>query len=182
MKYEVFISYSHEDSDRIAPVIALVRAMKNDSVFQDSRNIKPGERWKPQLLEALRRAKTVIVFWCEHSAKSEYVKEEYEVALEEEKDILPLLMDDTKLPDSLAEFQWIDLRGQRFHAPWVSVVSRPFERGNRHFYPRDEHGEYVDWESEWASEDYRKSVEAHTELSKDAAERIVRELEKREAT
>ena len=98
MSIEVFISYSHEDLDRIDPIIELVRALKRGLVFQDRRSIQPGKRWKPQLLKALRHAKTIIVFCCEHAAKSPHVKEEYEVAVQEKKDILPLIPDDTSLP------------------------------------------------------------------------------------
>jgi|GEM_PF-2722615 len=180
MTNEVFISYSHEDLDRIEPIIELVRAIKQGLVFQDRRSLQPGKPWKPQLMRALRHAKTVIVFWCEHAARSPHVKEEYEVAVEENKNILPLILDDTVLPTPLDDYQGIDLRGNRFHQPGSRSRTRLPEIGRPHFYPKDKYGEYVDWEAEWereANERLRTAFETNTRAM---AQTIVKELEKRD--
>lgn len=162
-KYEVFISYSHEDAGRIAPIIKLVGVMKDDLVFQDAQNIKPGKPWEPQLRDALDQAKIIIVFWCTHSEKSEYVRKEYEAAIKSGKDVLPLLLDDTELPEALSAYQWIDLRGAQFHTPWQRFVGKIGGKSGPHFYPKDKHGEYVDWESRWEAEDYLRREKAMQE-------------------
>ena len=87
MEYEVFISYSREDASRIAPIVKLVRAMKKNLVFHDIQNIEHGKRWEPQLLDALDQAQIVIVFWCEHAEKSDYVQKEFEIAIKDDKDV-----------------------------------------------------------------------------------------------
>jgi hypothetical protein len=132
---EVFISYSSEDRDILAPIVQIVRAMKKGSVFQDYASIMPGERWRERLMEAIRRAKTVIVFWCEHSAASEYVREEYEAGIESQKEIIPILLDDTKLPERLSTYQWIDLRRPEPHGGLIGCFHRIFYPSRRHFYP-----------------------------------------------
>ena len=51
-----------------------------------------------------------MVFWCSHSRSSEEVRKEYTAAIEQQKEVLPLLIDDTPLPAELAEYQYIDFR------------------------------------------------------------------------
>ena len=114
-KCGVFISYSHDDVKYVSPIVRIIKAIRTDLVFQDTVDIKPGQQWEPQLMGALTEAELVIVFWCHHSAGSEYVKKEYETAIEQKKDILPLLLDDCELAAPLAKYQWIDLRTAIFH-------------------------------------------------------------------
>ncbi len=147
MAVEVFISYSREDQETVAPIVDLLMVMKEGLVFQDYRSIRPGKKWRETLFAALRQARTVIVFWCEHSAGSGYVKEEYEMAIQEDKDVLPLLLDGTELIAPLAAYQWIDFRKTRIHQPLTLPPKLP-DRYRPRYYPKDEHGEYVDRELE----------------------------------
>lgn len=109
MSYGVFISYSHEDKDLVTRVVPFVRALRSDLVFQDV-DMMPGKPWERQLQGALDEAKMIIVFWCEHSSRSDYVRKEYEKAIVQEKDVLPLLLDDSPLSDPLKTYQWVDFR------------------------------------------------------------------------
>lgn len=110
MKYGVFISYSHKDAKLVTPIVQLIRSMRSDLVFQDTLSIKPGKPWEGQLGDALKQSDVVIVFWCSHSRNSSEVKKEYERAIEEKKDVLPVLLDGSKLPEEIAKYQWIDLQ------------------------------------------------------------------------
>lgn len=106
----VFVSYSHADSELVTPVVSLLRA--NDCfVFLDVDRIKPGKKWRLELESALKNAKLVVVFWCLHASESAEVTQEWSAAIDNGADVLPLLLDDTSLPDGLAEYQWIDFRG-----------------------------------------------------------------------
>ena len=109
MEFRVFISYSRKDLHLIEPVVDLLRATR-DMVFHDVDTIRPGKRWRAELDEALVDTNLLVVFWCRHAAGSKYVREEYEAAMAKGKDVLPLLIDDTPLPPSLADFQFIDFR------------------------------------------------------------------------
>ncbi len=115
MKKGVFISYSHADKDRLAPVVKLIRVFKPDLVFQDYDNLEVGKPWEPQLLEALANADLVAVFWCSHSAQSDWVKKEYQLAIQKAKDVLPIMLDDTPMPQDLSAYQGIDMRGTVAH-------------------------------------------------------------------
>ena len=106
----VFVSYSHVDVSLVSPVVKLLRVNKS-LVFQDIDTIEPGKRWQGQIAEALAESQVVVVFWCTHASASNEVSNEWHAAIEQRKDLLPLLLDGTPLPPQLAEFQWIDFRG-----------------------------------------------------------------------
>jgi len=179
---DVFISYSSVDRDRINPIVQLVRAMKRDSVFQDFMSIRPGEKWADEIMEALEHCQTVLVFWCEHSAASDWVRQEYEAGIQANKEIIPILLDDTKVPDPLRAYQWLDFRRDEPHGGLFSFVPGVFRHSNVHYYPKDEHGEYRDWESEEFHErererrqEWKESQATRTaEIARDIAARLTR--------
>ena len=107
---KVFVSYSHADVSLVAPVVQLLRVNKS-LVFQDVDGIQPGKRWRNEIANALSQSHLVVVFWCDHARRSDEVSKEWNAAIEQDKDLLPVLLDATPLPTSLDEFQWIDFRG-----------------------------------------------------------------------
>jgi TIR domain len=106
----VFVSYSHADGSLVAPVVRLLRVNKS-LVFQDTDGIAPGTKWRAAIAKALSESNLVVVFWCRHAHRSDEVQSEWRAALEQGKDLLPLLLDGTPLPSELSAFQWIDFRG-----------------------------------------------------------------------
>lgn len=122
----VFVSYSHADASLVAPVVRLLRVNKS-FVFQDIDRIQPGKKWRSEITKALAEAQLVVVFWCDHASRSNEVSKEWKTAIEQEKDLLPLLLDATPLPPELGEFQWIDFRGTvgANHSSIESSVPKP---------------------------------------------------------
>ena len=106
----IFVSYSHADTLLVGPVVKLLRANKS-FVFQDIDDIQPGKKWRSEIAGAITSADLVVVFWCHHASKSNEVKTEWSAAIEQEKDLLPLLLDATPLPPELSQYQWIDFQG-----------------------------------------------------------------------
>jgi TIR domain len=106
----VFVSYSHADFLLVSPVVKLLRVNKS-LVFQDIDTIQPGKKWRGEIAKGLAESHLVVVFWCTHASQSKEVSKEWRAAIEQKKDLLPLLLDPTPLPPELAEFQWIDFRG-----------------------------------------------------------------------
>jgi hypothetical protein len=106
----VFVSYSRADVLLVSPVVKLLRTNKS-LIFQDIDSIQPGKRWQGEIAEALAESQLVVVFWCTHASQSNAVSKEWQAAIEQKKDLLPLLLDTTPLPPQLAEFEWIDFRG-----------------------------------------------------------------------
>jgi hypothetical protein len=121
----VFISYSRSDVAIVSPIVRLLRTAiagipsvsgnQWELVFQDVNNIEPGRKWKKTIDDAIAAAERVFVFWCTHSAKSDQVRREYELGLKLSKVLVPVLLDDTPLPDSLSCINGVDLRELRIH-------------------------------------------------------------------
>jgi hypothetical protein len=119
----VFVSYSHADASLVAPVVKLLRVNKS-LVFQDIDGIQPGKKWRSEIAKGLAESHLVVVFWCDHANRSDEVSKEWKAAIEQEKDLLPLLLDSTPLPPELGDFQWIDFRGT-VGGNHSSIVSPP---------------------------------------------------------
>jgi LPXTG-motif cell wall-anchored protein len=107
---KVFVSYSRDDESLVAPVVRLLR-VNTSYVFQDVDGIRPGKRWREEIARGIAEADLVVVFWCSHAWQSVAVSEEWSAAIEQKKDLLPLLLDATPLPQAMSEFQYIDFRG-----------------------------------------------------------------------
>lgn len=105
----IFASYSRRDKEIVAPLIELLRISRS-TVFRDEDSIPPGTKWRLKISAALENCDSVIVFWCRHACESDEVKLEYQRAIKLDKSIIPILLDSTDLPASLAQYQAIDLR------------------------------------------------------------------------
>jgi hypothetical protein len=155
----VFISYASEDRERIVPIVQTIRTMAPGQVFQDYLSIVPGERWRERILEALAEASTVFVFWCTHSAASEFVREEYEAGLRWQKTIVPVLLDGTPRPESLEAVQHLDFR-RTDHGGLDDFEPGTFRRNkNVHFYPYGPDGDPLDWQyKNWAERERERET------------------------
>jgi TIR domain len=118
----VFVSYSHTDASLVAPVVKLLRANKS-LVFQDIDSIQPGKKWRSEIAKGLAESDLVVVFWCDHASRSDEVCEEWRTAIEQEKDVLPLLLDATPLPRS-----WVTFSGSIFEPRSARTTPRSFRR------------------------------------------------------
>lgn len=121
----VFISYAHADDVLVEPIVRLLRS--NDSlVFRDTDDIRGGKKWSEVLLNAIEEADKTVLFWCDHSKNSAEVTKEWKHAIAHDKDVLPLLLDNTPLPEELLEYQFIDFRELARHEGkrWSKLSTR----------------------------------------------------------
>ncbi|MBD2755076.1 toll/interleukin-1 receptor domain-containing protein [Spirosoma validum] len=118
MPSNLFVSYSH----LVAPIVKLLR-LNSEFVFHDADSIQPGARWRTEIQEGIRKADLVILFWCDHSRWSTEVAAEWILAITLNKNIVPVLLDDTHLVSDLSEFQWLDFRGFIVHT--FSIAAPP---------------------------------------------------------
>lgn len=79
-------------------------------LFVDTKSIVPGEKGEDRIIDAMQEATHVYVFWSEHADASEWVKKEIDLAINDEKTVIPALIDDTRLPDGLSRLMGIDIR------------------------------------------------------------------------
>jgi flagellar basal body-associated protein FliL len=107
----IFISYADEDS-----VFAL--KLKNDlfnagvKTWAYKSDIKPGQIWDDKVEEALNKAPKLIVILSKDSVNSKNVKDEINEALNNEITIIPIILNDCKIPLRLGRRLSIDFRAE----------------------------------------------------------------------
>jgi hypothetical protein len=106
-QYDLFISYSREDSERVRPLAEALRAL-GYHVFLDLESIQVGERWKQRLETAVRQSRALVLCWSAQAKASDYVQFEYHKAEGLGKRVMPWLLDSTQLP-AMVEIQGITL-------------------------------------------------------------------------
>jgi len=103
-----FISYARHHREMVREMVGLLE-VTNADVFFDGQ-ISPGSKWNDELKLNLRDAETIVVFWCSHAKKSEWIEWEYTEAIKLGKRVVPVLMDHTELPEALKPFQQLKFR------------------------------------------------------------------------
>lgn len=99
-RYDVFLSYSRADAERVQPLRDALRAM-GYRVFFDVQSIDPGTPWKRRLERAIRDCRTLVLCWSQQGRGSDYIAFEYSRAEALHKPVIPWLLDSTPLPAML---------------------------------------------------------------------------------
>jgi hypothetical protein len=113
-RYDAFLSYSHKDAELVKPLVQMI-SLNGRRVFWDVHGIAPGDQWANTIVEAIGSTTLLVVLWCCDTAKSEWVNREIDEARKHNVRIVPVLLCDFPLNDSIREFQWIDLRNTLQH-------------------------------------------------------------------
>jgi hypothetical protein len=99
-RYDVFLSYSRADSDRVTPLRDELRRL-GYRVFFDVESIDPTSPWKERLRQAIRSSRMMVLCWTESARGSKYIDFEYMQADALHKPICPWLLDKVELPPML---------------------------------------------------------------------------------
>jgi hypothetical protein len=105
---DIFLSYASEDRER-ARLVAQLLEGRSLSVWWD-RKIPAGVAYDEVIEREIGAAKYVVVLWSISSTKSEWVKNEAASAVEQEK-LIPVQIDDIKLPLEFRRRQTLNLSG-----------------------------------------------------------------------
>ena len=100
MSAEIFISYARADRDRVLPLVERLREA-GVTYWLDEGNIQGATLWGKEIVEAIRKAKVLVLFTTEASFKSNNVAKEVAIASEWEKPILPVYLERVQVPDTL---------------------------------------------------------------------------------
>jgi len=103
---DVFMSYSHDDRDRVRPLVEKLKAA-GLSVWWDT-EIQVGSRWRDVISDRLAHAKSVCVIWSARSTERDFVRDEARYALERGV-LVPVLLDGTTPPLGFGEVQFASL-------------------------------------------------------------------------
>jgi hypothetical protein len=103
MPRTVFLSYAR-------PNLTLAEHLEREltahgfTIWRDQEQLRTGARWPKALGEAIAAADAFLLLWSVDSAKSDFVELEWTTALALKKLVLPCLVDETPLPESLAAY------------------------------------------------------------------------------
>lgn len=112
--YDCFISYSSND-ERFAAAVYKDLSVHGLSVFMAKISLKPGDRWAPETLKALKNSTWVIFLASKAACRSSYVQQEIGGALITKKQLIPVVweMPPSKLPGWVNQIQALDIRNLR---------------------------------------------------------------------
>ncbi len=97
---EVFVSYSREDADRVADLVAKLRAA-GVSLWIDQGGIDAASQWSEQIVNALESAKAMLLMVSGSSVHSHNVAKEVVLVSERKGHILPVHLQPTVIPPAL---------------------------------------------------------------------------------
>ena len=120
-KKNIFISYAHEDSDAANRLFNELKEFDDTDdphleLFLDKKSIKPGQKWKGVIENAIKSSQYFIILLSKNSIdKNSYVQEEVKVAKDIAKElpdseiyIIPIRLDDCQISEPLQELHTVD--------------------------------------------------------------------------
>ena len=108
-----FISHSSPDDRYVEEFLQLVRSLGFDDVFTDSHTIEPDEEFWPRIEKGIGECEAFVVILSHASVKSYWVDREVKFARSLGKKVIPIRIDECKLPDSFDGRDVIELRQGR---------------------------------------------------------------------
>jgi hypothetical protein len=96
----IFLSYSRKDG---AYVDALAAQLEQAGfrTWVDRKGIAGGEQWRREIVDAVRKASLFLLFLSPHSARSENVRKELDLADQARVRILPVAIAPIDIPDGM---------------------------------------------------------------------------------
>lgn len=94
-KNYIFISYAHKDAPKVLPIIDVLNE-RGFRVWYDA-GIEAGTEWPEYIEEHLKKAAVVLAFMTPNAVASKNCRNEINFALELDKDILVVYLEDTSL-------------------------------------------------------------------------------------
>lgn len=105
--HSIFLSYSR--SNRNAALM-LQKSLESEGVkvWRDQESIYAGEMWPKSIGEGIANQTLVVLIWSFKAANSYFIEFEWNTAIALEKLIIPILIDNASLPDSLRLFNAVE--------------------------------------------------------------------------
>jgi len=102
----VFISYSRDNRQQVQTIRDILK--RNGISSSSDENIVPGTSdWESEIRQAIDRSDYVIVLINRSTLQSRYVEDEINLALNQNKTIIPILLDKGELPPALKNLQYV---------------------------------------------------------------------------
>ncbi|UTP38608.1 toll/interleukin-1 receptor domain-containing protein [Phenylobacterium sp. LH3H17] len=122
MNADIFISFASQDR-KVADILCTALESRGFGCWISSRNIQPGENFQVSIVQAIRRARIMLLVFTENSNKSEEMTKELALASQQKLIVIPLRVEDVTPNEAFSyEFatrQWID-----FFADWEFAMDQ----------------------------------------------------------
>lgn len=113
---QVFLSYVHQDKEKVEEIYKKL-CEAGVKPWMDKADVIPGQQWRFKIEKAIHESDIFLACLSAHSvSKRGFLQREIKQALDilQEKlpdDIflIPVLLEECKVPDSLADFQWVEI-------------------------------------------------------------------------
>ncbi len=127
----IFLCHASEDKPTVRSLYHRL-SFEGMRPWFDELDILPGQKWEPEISKAVRTSDVVVVCLSRASvAKTGYVQKEIKVALdvadEQPEDtifIIPLRLEECKVPERLSKWQWVDYFTDTGHDKLLAALHR----------------------------------------------------------
>ena len=116
MKYDVFISYAHENHAEMEVLEEeLRRLVPGIRIFLDRKDLNIGSAWQPEIFESLDHCRRVVTLFSPDYLASKVCKEEFNIAWvrgreADENVLFPIYVFSTRLPTYMSYRLYVDCR------------------------------------------------------------------------
>jgi hypothetical protein len=107
LNQQVFVSHASADVEKVKDICAKLNE-HNIQLWASFKDIPPGAKWDQAIQDALEASSHVLVIASQTSINSSYVRTEIEYALDNDKIVIPILIEDLKLPLRWHTLQYFD--------------------------------------------------------------------------
>jgi len=105
MAYKIFLSYWTGALPEVRECRDILK-QPTVEVFLADESVREGEKLTPTIQEAVRECDLFTLMWSAGAKGRPWVHQEIGAALSQKKKILPILLDDSKLPDNLRDVKY----------------------------------------------------------------------------
>jgi hypothetical protein len=103
----IFVSYKRDNLDRVEPIVNELK--RHHFVWIDRTGIPGGNAWEEKINAALAESAALILMVSPEALESRWVQYEYQTALAQGLLVIPVMLEDCRLPSALGGLQYIAL-------------------------------------------------------------------------
>jgi len=118
----IFFSYSRADQQFVLELAKKLRKIGAD-IWIDQLDIEAGRNWDKSVERALESSDSVLVVMSKSSVESVNVMDEVSIAIEEGKNVIPLLLEECKRPFRLKRRHYVDFTADKDKAFEILVAT-----------------------------------------------------------
>ena len=122
-KTACFISYSRQDREQVERIARQLHNRDDIFVWYDDWELRGGDRLRDRLKSAIASSAVFVLMLSRNSVTSEWVKDEIDEAFAHDIRVIPVRLDDCKLPFSVTGRLYVDFAMGNFHTAFEQLVS-----------------------------------------------------------